>query len=172
MSQNTTTTTATTTTPVAHLVTSNTTSSRKRISWLLVFASTTSTSRMESATCSTYLNLVYRHLPSSMVQHLHSQNGLVNFEPTSTSANSSTSTSCTSLTTLNNLSQQTSRSSHLQRTNIGWEMCRHLRHQYAAGARVQQCTLLQSIVHPQRRWTKTSQPMQQHLLLQVRPHHM
>ena len=95
----------------------------------------------------------------------------------------------------------------LQRTNIGWEMFRQLRHQYAAGARVQQYTLLQGIVHPQPRWTETSQqqqfqkwiqdisayemihpviddalkvstainnlrgPIQQHLLLQVRPHH-
>ena len=37
----------------------------------------------------------------------------------------------------------------LQRTNVGWEMFRQLRHQYAAGARVQQYTLLQGIVHPQ-----------------------
>ena len=95
----------------------------------------------------------------------------------------------------------------LQRTNVGWEMLRQLRHQYAAGARVQQYTLLQGIVHPQPRWTETSQqqqfqnwmqdvsshetihpviddtlkvstaisnlrgPIQQHLLLQVRPHH-
>ena len=95
----------------------------------------------------------------------------------------------------------------LQRTNVGWEMFRQLRHQYAAGARVQQYTLLQGIVHPQPRWTETSQqqqfqkwiqdisayemihpviddalkvstainnlrgPIQQHLLLQVRPHH-
>ena len=44
----------------------------------------------------------------------------------------------------------------LQRTNIGWEMFRQLRHQYAAGARVQQYTLLQGIVHPQPRWTETS----------------
>ena len=97
----------------------------------------------------------------------------------------------------------------LQRTNIGWEMFRQLRHQYVAGARVQQYTLLQQIVQPQSRWTDTSQqqqqqfqkwiqnisayemthpviddalkvntainnlhgPIQQHLLLQVRPHH-
>ena len=95
----------------------------------------------------------------------------------------------------------------LQRTNIGWETYRQLRHQYAAGAHVQQYTLLQNIVHPQPRWTETSQqqqfqkwiqdvsayemihpviddplkvstainnlrgPLQQHLLLQVRPHH-
>ena len=94
-----------------------------------------------------------------------------------------------------------------QRTNVGWETFRQLRHQYAAGARVQQYTLLQGIVHPQPRWTETSQqqqfqrwlqdisayemthpviddalkvstainnlrgPMQQHLLLQARPHH-
>ena len=45
----------------------------------------------------------------------------------------------------------------LQRINIGWEMFRQLRHQYAAGARVQQYTLLQGIVHPQPRWTETSQ---------------
>ena len=85
-------------------------------------------------------------------------------------------------------------------------MYRRLRHQYAAGAREKQYTLLQSIVHPQPRWTETSQqqqfqkwmqdvsayemthpvidaalkvrtainnlqgPIQQHLLLQVRPH--
>ena len=48
----------------------------------------------------------------------------------------------------------------LQRTNIGWEMFRQLRHQYAAGARVQQYTLLQGIVHPQPRWTETSQQQQ------------
>ena len=48
----------------------------------------------------------------------------------------------------------------LQRTNIGWEMFRQLRHQYAARARVQQYTLLQSIVHPQPRWTETSQQQQ------------
>ena len=45
----------------------------------------------------------------------------------------------------------------LQRTNFDWEMYSQLRHQYAAGARVQQYTLLQSIVHPQPRWTETSQ---------------
>ena len=44
----------------------------------------------------------------------------------------------------------------LQRTNIGWEMYRLLRHQYAAGARVRQYTLL----HPQPRWTETSQQQQ------------
>ena len=48
----------------------------------------------------------------------------------------------------------------LQRTNIGWELFRQLRHQYAAGALVQQYTLLQSIVHPQPRWTETSQQQQ------------
>ena len=41
-----------------------------------------------------------------------------------------------------------------------WEMFRQLRHQYAAGARVQQYTLLQSIIHPQPRWTETSQQQQ------------
>ena len=49
----------------------------------------------------------------------------------------------------------------LQRTNIGWEMFRQLRHQYAAGTRVQQYTLLQGIVHPQPRRTETSQQQQQ-----------
>ena len=48
----------------------------------------------------------------------------------------------------------------LQRTNIGWETFRQLRHQYAAGARVQQYALLQGSVHPQPRWTETS-PQQQ-----------
>ena len=43
----------------------------------------------------------------------------------------------------------------LQRTNIGWEVFRQLRNQYAAGARVQQYTLLQGIVHPQPRWTES-----------------
>ena len=36
----------------------------------------------------------------------------------------------------------------LQRSNIGWEMFRQLRHQYAAGARIQQHTLLQSTLIP------------------------
>ena len=48
----------------------------------------------------------------------------------------------------------------LQRSNIGWEMFKQLRHQYAAGTRVQQYTLLQSIVHPQPQWTETSQQQQ------------
>ena len=48
----------------------------------------------------------------------------------------------------------------LQWTNIGWEMFQQLRHQYAAGARVQQYALLQGIVHPQPRWTETSQQQQ------------
>ena len=48
----------------------------------------------------------------------------------------------------------------LRRTNIGWEAYRQLRHEYAAGARVQQYTLLQSIVYPQPRWTDTSQQQQ------------
>ena len=85
----------TTTTIGAHSVTLKTTSRRKKTSWPLAFTSTTSTSRMESATCSTYHNHVYRHLQSSMALHLHSQNGLVNFEHTSTSASLSTSTSWT-----------------------------------------------------------------------------
>ena len=95
----------------------------------------------------------------------------------------------------------------LQRTNIGWEIFRQFRYQYAAGARVQRYALLQGIVHPQPRLTETSQQQQsqnwiqdisayemthpaiddalkvstainnlhgltqQHLLLQVRPHH-
>ena len=74
-------TTTTTTTTIAHLVTSKTTSRRKRTSWPLVFASTTSTSRTESATtCSIYLKHIYLHPPSLSAQHLHSQSRLVNFE--------------------------------------------------------------------------------------------
>ena len=49
-------------------------------------------------------------------------------------------------------SEPNNRLRRLQRTNIG---C-----QYAAGARVQQYTLLQSIVRPQPRWTETSQQQQ------------
>ena len=48
----------------------------------------------------------------------------------------------------------------LQRTNIGWGMYRQFPHQYAARARVQQYTLLQSIMHPQPRRTETSQQQQ------------
>ena len=54
----------------AHLVT---TSVKMETSWPLAFTSTTSTSRMEHATCSTSHNHDYRHLQSLMVQHLHSQ---------------------------------------------------------------------------------------------------
>ena len=75
----------TATTTGAHPVASKTTSKRKKTSWSLAFTSTTSTSRMESATSSTYHNHVYQHLQSSMVLHLLPQNGLVNFEHTSTS---------------------------------------------------------------------------------------
>ena len=87
----------------------------------------------------------------------------------------------------------------LQRTNIGWEMLRQLRHQYAAGARVQHytftkhCTSTTSMdrdittvaiqdvsaykmIHPVIDDVSTAinnvrGPIQQHLLLQVRPHH-
>ena len=74
---------------------------RGKPSWPFAFTSTTSTSRMESATCSTYHNHIYQHLQSSMALHLHSQNGLVNFEHTSTSVSLSTSTSWTSPTMRN-----------------------------------------------------------------------
>ena len=74
-------------------MTSKTTPKRRKTFWPLVLTSTTSTSRMESATCSTYHNHVYQHLQSSMVLHLHSQNGLVNCKHTSTAASLSTSTS-------------------------------------------------------------------------------
>ena len=174
---------------------------------------------------STYLNHAYRHVPSLMVQHSHSPNGLVNSELTSAPASSSTSTSWTSPTTLNNNLPQTpwprrhqladnnirkhvvydkhlrtSRTSlrfyqanigerqpsstrlyvvittaarhtgellrylivhstrpnsepnnllhWLQQTSISWETSRQLRHQHAAGAHVQQYTLLQSIHCP------------------------
>ena len=97
--------TTTTTTTDVHLVT---TSVRLKTSWPLVFTSMTSTSRMGHATGSTSHNHDSLHLQSSMVLHLHSQNGLVNSEPTSTSANLSTSTSWTSPTMRRTLSQQTS----------------------------------------------------------------
>ena len=100
--------TTTTTTTGARPVTSKVTSRRRRTSWPLVFTSTTSTSRMESATCSSYHSHIYQNLQSSMVFHLHSQNGLVNSDLASTSANLSTSTSWTSHTTQNNLLLQTS----------------------------------------------------------------
>ena len=67
-------TTSTTTTSVAckHIVTWKTTLKRKNTSWPLVFTSTTSTSRTESATtCSTYLKHVYLLLPFSMEHHRH-----------------------------------------------------------------------------------------------------
>ena len=98
----------TTTTTGAHPVTPKTTSKRKNTSRPLAFTSTTSTSRMESATRSTYHNHVYQHLQFSMVLHLHSQNGLVNFEHTSTSVCLSTSTYGTSPTTRKYHLQQTS----------------------------------------------------------------
>ena len=223
---------------------------RTETSWPLASTSTTSTSRMEHATCSTSHNHDFLHLPSLMVHHLHSQSVHVNSGPTSTSASSSTSISLTSPTMRRNLLRQTSwfyrqqqehvrvltsyvielaskhfkpnvsylkttvgnvqssterhnklpttamhnnyfrmqqlqqyieqanssatslcilpsrvasRTTYLddfKRTNIGWEMFRQLRHQYAAGVRVQQYTLLQGIVHPQPRWTETSQQQQ------------
>ena len=242
----------TTTRTGAHLATSKTTSMRKRTSWPLVCTFTTSTSRMENATCSINLNLVHQHRQYSVVQHPHSLNGLVNLEPTSTSSQfehidllyyacdaeqplttswssrqqlvndntwrcsvyvkhvktckpslqclqetieerqlSSTATSTRfRMTSVNNNdstasppppqyvvqknflddSQCTTRSQtvsrtkrfrRLQRTNIGWEIYRQVRHQYAAGTRVQQYTLLQSVVHPEPRWTETSQQEQQ-----------
>ena len=85
-----------------------TTSMRAETSWPLASTSTTSTSKMEHATCSTSHNRDYLHLPSLMVQHLHSQSGLGNFVPTSTSASSSTSTSWISPTMRKYLLQQTS----------------------------------------------------------------
>ena len=77
-------------------------------SWPLASTSTTSTSRMEHATCSTSHNHDFLHLPSSMVHHQHSQSGHVNSGPTSTSVSSSTSTCSTSHTMRRNLLQQTS----------------------------------------------------------------
>ena len=73
----------TTTTTGAHPVTSKTTSDKNTF-WPLAFTSTTSTSRMDSATCSFYHNHVYQHIQSSMVQHLPFLSGFVNFELTST----------------------------------------------------------------------------------------
>ena len=206
----------TTTMTGAHPVTSETTTKTRMTSWPLPFTSTTSTSSMESATCSTYHNHDYKHLQSLMVLHVHSLHGLMNFEHTSTSVGLSISTSWTSPTMRRNLLQQTSWCSRhrqgsdsiqrlyglhkhvrtsetedldaqrvlqdariagvsragkllgylivhatepnskpnnllrrLQRTNVGWGVFRQLRRQYAAGARVQQYALLQSIVHPQ-----------------------
>ena len=45
-------------------------------------------------------------------------------------------------------------------TSVGKRTDGQLRHQYAARARVQLYTLLQSIVHPQPRWTETLQQQQ------------
>ena len=98
-------TTTTTTTTSVHLAK---TSVRMKTSWPLASTSTTSTSRMEHATCSTSHNHDFLHLPSLTVRRQHFQSGLVNSWPTSTSANSSTSTSLTSPTTRRSLLQQTS----------------------------------------------------------------
>ena len=80
----------------------------KKTSWPLAFTSMMSTSRMESATCSTYHNHVYHRPQSSTALRLPPQNGLVNFEHTSTSASLSTSTSWTSPTMLRTHLQPTS----------------------------------------------------------------
>ena len=72
------------------------------------------TSWMESATCSASHSHVYQHLQSSMVQHLHSHSGLVNFKHTSTSVSLSISTSWTSPTMRSNLLQPTLRCSKHQ----------------------------------------------------------
>ena len=94
--------TTTTTTTSAHLAT---TSMRAKTSWPLAFTSTTSTSKMEKCYM---LNLPQTRLPlqSSMVLHLHSQSGLVNFEHNSTSVSLSTSTSWISPTMRGTLLQQ------------------------------------------------------------------
>ena len=89
-------------------MTSKTTSKRRKTAWPVAFTFTMSTSRMESATCSTYHNHDFRRLQSSTVLHLHSQSGFVNFEHASTSVSLSTSTSWTS---------PTMRRTHLQPTS-------------------------------------------------------
>ena len=81
-------TTTTTTTTSVHLLK---TSVRMGTSWPLASTSTTSTSKMEHATCSTSHNHDFLHLPSFTVHRQHSQSGHVNSGPTSTSASLSTS---------------------------------------------------------------------------------
>ena len=78
------------------------------------FTSTTSTSRVESATCPSYHNHDHRHPQSSTVLHLRSQSGPENFGHTLTSVSLSTSNSWTSPTMQRNLLQQTSRCSRHQ----------------------------------------------------------